>query len=688
MMMAKDIVKDISIRVKLSELGLEPKHIKFLQPGSHLDLEGFDEQVKSGLSYLAKRILRDAREKVFQFEFHPKDGYTKVVVTDGKHQQNIIHLYGKGFVEQASCDCEEYLDGEASLCEHIVVLQQYINGYHMNFTPEQQVERNRIKRLIKTAGRIKNNYVFKHYCSLHNKCSVIGAASQSSISIDSPSFTTLSKIAKQYNTNSKIDIADDECDSLLRGITLYPYQKDILRAMAGAKCSVCAMKVGSGKTLTAIAYLEWLKRNHHPQIKMLMVGPKSLLMQWQAEIVRTTDFPVHVIKNMKQMTNFLNAHGPLVGAVTYQFVQRNADSIKELPAVDMVILDEIQYIRNDNAKTWLACKEIIVDTWKSPYTVALSGTIIENQIDDLYSIMQVIDSKSLPTKWKFESMYKNEAGISGLAVRYTGSRNVNELKKRLSHRVFGYNSTNNAIKLSHNWIPIKLNSTEKRLQDDYENQAKELQAKIATMEYPPRKLKLLIQALLLKARQACNGVPLAKGYDNVVKEGGSLYSTKVETIGKLLQRLLDEGKKVVVYSEWVEMLKLIANDIQSSLSEKGWGYLVFTGGKTAKQRHDAVQRFQSDPNSKILFSSDAGGMGLDGLQHVSHTIIHAEMPWNPARLDQRNGRLNRNLQKHDVDAYYIFAENGIESRMRGILDDKRAIRESVIDGLTLDTHTN
>ena len=110
-------------------------------------------------------------------------------------------------------------------------------------------------------------------------------------------------------------------------------------------------------------------------------------------------------------------------------------------------------------------------------------------------------------------------------------------------------------------------------------------------------------------------------------------------------------------------------------------YATYTGKETPKQRVAAVTKFQTDPDCKIFFSSDAGGVGLDGLQLASCNIVHLELPWNPSKLDQRTGRVYRLLQTKPVSCFYLVSDGGIETQIAGLLTSKREIRELTLKEL-------
>ena len=183
--------------------------------------------------------------------------------------------------------------------------------------------------------------------------------------------------------------------------------------------------------------------------------------------------------------------------------------------------------------------------------------------------------------------------------------------------------------------------------------------------------RLIVQGLLLKARQSCNSIEL------ITKEESVAPSSKINAFLDLVNRIcVRQNEKLVVFSEWTEMLALCKRFLP-----RGIGYVSYTGAQSAEKRAANIARFQSDPNCKIFFASDAGGVGVDGLQLVSNNIVHLELPWNPSRLDQRTGRVWRIGQTKPVNCYHIVSNGEIELNIQNTLENKRNIRTSTLEDL-------
>ena len=151
-----------------------------------------------------------------------------------------------------------------------------------------------------------------------------------------------------------------------------------------------------------------------------------------------------------------------------------------------------------------------------------------------------------------------------------------------------------------------------------------------------------------------------------------------ELIGQLA---LVEGRKVVVFSQWRRMLRLAHWATRDLLAREGVRAAFFTGEEGQKRRTQNLVDFHDDPACRVLFATDAGGVGLN-LQRAASACINIELPWNPAVLEQRIGRIHRLGQRRPIDVYNLVSEPGIESRIADIVGSKQAFFTGLFDGTT------
>ena len=377
---------------------------------------------------------------------------------------------------------------------------------------------------------------------------------------------------------------------------------------------------------------------------------------WAAEIERALGKKSSLIDSGKSLGKI----GKLpIEIVTYQLFARCHEAFVN-SAYTCVVMDEIQFIRNNESKAWKAAKQI-----RSDFFFGLSGTVIENRLDDLFSIMDVISPDYFGPKWKFSQKYQNLLAVSPKTLIFGGLKNVEQLREEIKDVVFGYDNLQ-LPPISHTFIKVGMDKEQQRQHDSYHAEAKKLLAKNMSQGLSYAE-KMILQAFLLKARQACNSISL-------ITKMASPPSAKLREITQLVMNQFAKGKKVVLFSQWTEMLDIVAVE----LKKRNLGYVFYTGRESEAARMLSIQRFINSANVQVFLASDSGGVGIDGLQKASHVVIHTELPWNPARLDQRSGRVHRLGQTNPVEVFYTYASNSIEEGMLATLQDKRNVREMAL----------
>jgi SNF2 family DNA or RNA helicase len=161
-----------------------------------------------------------------------------------------------------------------------------------------------------------------------------------------------------------------------------------------------------------------------------------------------------------------------------------------------------------------------------------------------------------------------------------------------------------------------------------------------------------------------------------------LASPKLVELRELITQLaLAQGRKVVVFSQWRRMLRLAHWATRDQLVREGVRPAFFTGEEGQKRRTQNIVDFHDDPACRVLFATDAGGVGLN-LQRAASACINIELPWNPAVLEQRIGRIYRLGQRRPIDVYTLVSEPGIESRIADLVGSKKAVFTGLFDGTT------
>jgi superfamily II DNA/RNA helicase len=152
-------------------------------------------------------------------------------------------------------------------------------------------------------------------------------------------------------------------------------------------------------------------------------------------------------------------------------------------------------------------------------------------------------------------------------------------------------------------------------------------------------------------------------------------SPKLKELGNILQELMEDGDhKIIIFSEWERMLELV----REQAGELELSYALHTGKIPQPKRRDEIRRFKNDPECRLFLSTDSGATGLN-LQ-AADVVINLDMPWNPAKLEQRIARAWRKHQKRPVQVINLVSEHSIEHRMLSLLEQKRSLAEGVVDG--------
>jgi hypothetical protein len=327
---------------------------------------------------------------------------------------------------------------------------------------------------------------------------------------------------------------------------------------------------------------------------------------------------------------------------------------------DVVIYDEAQRAKNFRTKTARTIQQI-----PSRFAFVLTGTPVENRLDDLYSLLQVVEPSVLGPLWKFNLEF-HQQGETG---KITGYKNLSALRGRIAPVVLRRRKEEILTQLpalTEQTRYTPLTTAQQELEEGYRQQAGQLMAKAARRGLTKKEQDLLMM-LLLKARQACNAAELCDP-----KRKGS---PKLDEFESLISEIASQGEsKILVFSEWVEMLKLAARRLDSA----GIGYVMLHGGVPTERRPALLDRFREAADIRVLLSTEAGGTGLN-LQVASY-VVHLDLPWNPGRLDQRTARAHRMGQTRGVSAIYLCAEQGIERAIEKTLAGKRAVRSAALDG--------
>ena len=438
---------------------------------------------------------------------------------------------------------------------------------------------------------------------------------------------------------------------------LFPYQTEGVAFLASRGRALLADDMGLGKTLQAIAAASWLA-DHASVKKVLVVCPASLKHQWAREIKKFSSRPVKLIQGVVEERQVHYRADALFYIVNYELVLRDLSVICETLKPDLLILDEAQRIKNWRTKIASTIKLI-----SSRYVFVLTGTPLENRIEDLYSLLQVIDARVLGPLWRclLDFHVIDERG------KVMGYRNLSELRQRISSVMLRRNRSLVSDQLPERTevtLDVPMTDVQQEIHGSAMSNAGQL-AQIAKRRplTPGESNKLM--ASLQQARMSCN----AAGLVDKITEG----SPKLDELSRLLEELcLQSNRKVVVFSQWAMMTEMVESLVRSL----GLRSVRLYGGIPTHKRGELMDKFQHDDSVQVFISTDAGGVGLN-LQAAS-ALINLDMPWNPAVLDQRIARIHRLGQKQKVQVFILLAEDSYEQRVASLVKGKRDLFDNVI----------
>ena len=447
---------------------------------------------------------------------------------------------------------------------------------------------------------------------------------------------------------------------LLR-VPLYPYQREGALFACRAGRGLLADEMGLGKTVQAIAAAE-IMATHLGVARVLIICPTSLKHQWEREIGRfVAGRSVQVIAGLRARRAQQFATPGFYKIVNYDTVPHDLDLIRAW-APDLVVLDEAQRIKNWQTRTARSVKRVA-----SPYAIVLTGTPLENRLEELVSIVEFVDPHRLgPTFRLLHDHQVREAGTG----RVIGYRDLDRIGQTLQPILLRRRKAEVLAQLPGRlekrfFVPMR--PEQQRHHEENREAVARLVAKWRRNHFLSDADQRRLMSALQNMRMACDSTYLLDRATDI--------GDKPAEIATLLGDVLEEpGVKVVVFSQWIGMLDLLAR----RCARRGLGHVLFHGRIAGTRRRALVDRFRDEENCRVFLSTDAGGVGLN-LQHAS-VVVNADLPWNPAVLEQRIGRVHRLGQARPVRVVHFVAPGTIEEGILSILGFKRSLFAGVLDG--------
>jgi SNF2 family DNA or RNA helicase len=407
---------------------------------------------------------------------------------------------------------------------------------------------------------------------------------------------------------------------------------------------------------------------HHKKGKRppsLVVAPTSVVYNWLSEAEKfapTLNTALFLGRDRGELLKTLskeNAKKPDVIFTTYGIIRRDYETLKNIQ-FEFLILDEAQNIKNPESVGAIAAK-----TLKSFHRLALSGTPVENRLKELWSLFDFLMPEFLNTYKDFNEVYERpiEAGIEGAGQKLRKIVHPFILRRLKSQVETELPERTDIINL------CELEDDQRSLYLDVLDECRQkVFSEIATRGIKRSSISVL--AALLRLRQVCCDPRLLKDH-----EGAVPGSAKLNSLVHMISEVVDEGHKILIFSQFVGMLTLI----RAELEKAGYVYEYLDGQTPAQERLERVNRFNADAKIPIfLISLKAGGTGLNltGADYV----IHYDPWWNPAVENQATDRAHRIGQTRHVFNYKLITRGTVEEKILALLRKKKELADLIIGG--------
>ncbi|SHK06270.1 Superfamily II DNA or RNA helicase, SNF2 family [Clostridium cavendishii DSM 21758] len=415
---------------------------------------------------------------------------------------------------------------------------------------------------------------------------------------------------------------------------------------------ILADEMGLGKTLQAISFLYAKKQNG----SSLVIAPSSLVYNWYEEATRfLKDFRVIVVDgNKANREKIIEAYKDYDLLITsYALLRRDQEAFagKDL---NTIIVDEAQYIKNPNSMNAKACKSL-----KAENKFALTGTPIENNLGDLWSIFDFLMPGYLLSKKRFIVRYETPI------VKESKTKALEEFNRRVSPFILRREKSMVAKelppKIEHN-VSIELNDKQKKFYAAY---AKAVKKDFKKLDLQINENKFKFLGALTRLRQICS-------MPEVAFEEYSGENSKLTALLDIINEAKENYKKVIVFSSFTTSLK----NIGQKLLENEIKYLYLDGDTKIKDRLPMVNEFNEGSANVFLISLKAGGTGLNITS--AEVVIHYDPWWNPAVEDQATDRAHRIGQKNQVEVIRLIARGTIEERIYELQEKKKSMVDLVV----------
>ncbi len=422
---------------------------------------------------------------------------------------------------------------------------------------------------------------------------------------------------------------------------------------------ILADDMGLGKTVQTLAHILIEKQQGRLNSPVLVVAPTTLMINWRKETHRfAPDLSVLTLHGSDRKKHYGTIKDYDIVLTTYPLLTRDEDIIMPIP-FHMVILDEAQYIKNPKSKATQAVGKL-----NTKHRLCLTGTPLENHLGELWSIYNYLMPGLLGHDAQFKRLFRNTI------EKFGNSRRAQQLAKRVSPFLLRRTKELVAKDLPPKTEIIRTVPLEGEQFELYEKIRVLMNAKVnkAIQEQGANRSHIIVLDALLKLRQVCCDPRLVK----LPEAQGVETSAKLDLLMELIPELLEEGRKILLFSQFTSMLSIIEDEIK----QRNIKFVKLTG--RTKDRETPINEFQEGDIPLFLISLKAGGTGLN--LTAADTVIHYDPWWNPAVEQQATDRAHRIGQDKPVFVYKLYTAGTVEDRIQDMQARKKELADNLFEG--------
>ena len=405
---------------------------------------------------------------------------------------------------------------------------------------------------------------------------------------------------------------------------------------------ILADDMGLGKTLQAIAFLS---SQMHEKSRVLILAPSGLIYNWADEFQKfAPNLDVVVVHGLKPYRATILAEKHQIYVTSYATFRQDSEIYQDL-SFDFLFLDEAQVMKNAQTKIAKTLRKFVV-----PSVFALSGTPIENNLGELWSIFQIVLPGLLPAKKDFMKLPAERVAqfIKPFVMRRKKEEVLTELPDLIE--------------------VVYKNELEDQQKAIYLAQLQQMQERIehvTAAEFQRNRVEILTG--LMRLRQICDTPAL-------FMEDYRGDSGKLDSLRDLLSQIAEGNHRVLIFSQFRGML----DRIEEELPQLGLTSFKITGSTPSQERQEMTKAFNQGDRDVFLISLKAGGVGLN--LTGADTVILVDLWWNPAVESQAIGRAHRMGQEQAVEVYRLITRGTIEEKIQELQEEKRNLVSEVLDG--------